>query len=609
MNPRGIFILLFGFLAACGHVERVGDGESDGDGPCPDGWTACEGGCVDTAADRENCGVCGHFCQNGDNGTGVCDGGACDLDCDDGWWDIDGDVGTGCELRCTLNGDGNEACNGIDDNCDGKVDNMTADSCPRGDEFACATDCGTEGTAVCDDDCRPGDCVPPGEECNGEDDDCDDVVDNGFACVRGAAVDCTTTCGSTGTGTCTDDCRIPPPGSCQVPDEACNGIDDDCDDDIDEGVFGITAGPLDVTTDEHRAQHPVIAFGETGYMLAWQDDRDGNLAELYATAVSTAGDLLVNGERLVSNPDEEYLGDIAWDGSNFGLAYSSDNLTSGDFDLWMAVVNEDADRLDSGRVAVRTIDQEHPMMTWDGSSWAMVWCDNRVYADRYNVFFAQIEPSLLSIVETSEIQLTITPTDTPPHPDIAWSGSEYGIVWNDRGAAEDILFVALGTDGMVTVPPKRITTDYARSFQPSIVWTSSEWVVSWNGYVTDANKGYWMTRLDAEGNNLATYVQVDFMTELYEGATSPISIVHVPGLGIGTVWQKVVLMNRIDIYFQRFDYELDPMGEPLQLTSAGFNHSPVLDRDGSGFGIAWTLGNPASGAEYPILRFARVGCM
>jgi hypothetical protein len=608
MKLQDLFIFLLPILAACGHVERVGDGETDGDGPCPDGQTPCEGGCVDTDADRENCGVCGHFCQNGDHGTGVCIGGACDLDCDDGWWDIDNDVGTGCEYRCDLTEDGNERCNGIDDNCDGRIDNMTADTCPRGQVFACTTECGTEGTAVCDDDCNPGDCVPPDEECNGEDDDCDGADDNGFDCIQDAAVACTTTCGTAGTGTCTHDCRIPPPGACQVPDETCNGIDDDCDDEIDEDVFGITVEPVDVTTNSHRAQHPVIAFGETGFLLAWQDDRDGNLAELYATAVSPAGDFLVNGERLIGNPDEEYLGDIAWDGSYFGLAYASDNLTGGDLDLWMALANEDADRVDSDRVAARTQDQTHPRIVWDETQWAMVWCDDRGVASQYNAYFAQVDPSSLNIIPTSETPLTLSMT-YPPSPDIAWSGSAYGIVWNERDTAEELLFVGLDADGTVTVAPRPITTDYQRSFKPSIAWASSEWVVAWAGWVTESNKGYWMATLDAEGNKLAADLQVDFMTELYEGEAPPISIVHIPGLGIGAVWQKVVLLSRIDIYFQRFDYDLVPLGEPLHLTSAGLNHSPVLDWDGSGFGIAWSLGNPASGTEYPILRFARVGCL
>ncbi|HEY3354847.1 MAG TPA: putative metal-binding motif-containing protein, partial [Polyangia bacterium] len=101
------------------------------------------------------------------------------------------------------------------------------------------TTCGSTGTGTCTASCTlpvPAACTPPAEVCNGVDDDCDGVADNGFACVRGAAgIPCTTTCGSTGTGTCTASCTVPAPAACTPPAEVCNGVDDDCDGVIDNG--------------------------------------------------------------------------------------------------------------------------------------------------------------------------------------------------------------------------------------------------------------------------------------------------------------------------------------------------------------------------------------
>jgi hypothetical protein len=42
-------------------------------------------------------------------------------------------------------------------------------------------------------------------------------------------VRCTTTCGSTGTGTCSETCTVPEAEACTPPLEVCNGDDDDCD--------------------------------------------------------------------------------------------------------------------------------------------------------------------------------------------------------------------------------------------------------------------------------------------------------------------------------------------------------------------------------------------
>lgn len=39
---------------------------------CADGYTACEGKCVDLAADSEHCGACGSVCETGDCAAGLC---------------------------------------------------------------------------------------------------------------------------------------------------------------------------------------------------------------------------------------------------------------------------------------------------------------------------------------------------------------------------------------------------------------------------------------------------------------------------------------------------------------------------------------------------------
>ncbi|MFO0651505.1 MAG: putative metal-binding motif-containing protein [Polyangiales bacterium] len=123
-----------------------------------------------------------------------------------------------------------ETCNGRDDNCNGMIDDGFA--CVRGSTGACATACGSMGTRTCNPDCTWGPCAAPAETCNGRDDNCDGVVDNGFACAAGATGACTTSCGSTGRRTCLGSCSW---DTCVPPAETCNGADDNCNATCDEG--------------------------------------------------------------------------------------------------------------------------------------------------------------------------------------------------------------------------------------------------------------------------------------------------------------------------------------------------------------------------------------
>jgi hypothetical protein len=72
------------------------------------------------------------------------------------------------------------------------------------------------------------------EICNGDDDDCDGAVDDGFTCPFGGEGACMTSCGTVGTGPCTDSCSAAPVEECDPPVENCADLaDNDCDDLLD----------------------------------------------------------------------------------------------------------------------------------------------------------------------------------------------------------------------------------------------------------------------------------------------------------------------------------------------------------------------------------------
>lgn len=161
-----------------------------------------------------------------------------------------------------------EICNGIDDDCNGAIDDATpgATLCPMGGQcimgqcggvVQCGPNSPCPAGQVCNPNgvCSPGGCLPKPETCNAIDDDCDGVVDdatpgttlcpNGGLCVMGqcgGVVQCgpNSPCPVGQVCSATGVCM---PGACQPVPETCNGKDDDCDGIVDDASAGATLCP------------------------------------------------------------------------------------------------------------------------------------------------------------------------------------------------------------------------------------------------------------------------------------------------------------------------------------------------------------------------------
>ena len=216
-----------------------------------------DGSCVAMARNE------GGACDNGDPcaEAAVCVQGQCEtsaeIDCDDGdvcTLDSCDPVEGGC-VYALVSMDTPEACNGLDDDCDGETDEGLSYGDPEAGEprllgESCVglgvcgegvVECDEGGAVTCSTNADGSASEAVEEVCNELDDDCDGQTDNGLSWLGvavGGVCDGVGACGE-GVVECREGggvtCSTNPSGSApEGVEEICNGLDDDCDGATDE---------------------------------------------------------------------------------------------------------------------------------------------------------------------------------------------------------------------------------------------------------------------------------------------------------------------------------------------------------------------------------------
>ncbi len=246
--------------------------DNNDDEGCQFPFQECPGqdGCFDLMNDVATCGGC-NGCDPQPNAVASdCNRGVCIYQCDPGFEDTNNDINTpgfsdGCE--CELAQRGDEICDGIDNDCDGQIDEEGPTLLSNCAEPANTDEpfCNSAGNCVLS--CQDGFEVLPGDDleadgclceianngvelCNNIDEDCDGLIDEGPLDPLTCPVLANTLPATCDAGQCQHTCRggfddrdgdlAQGQGSngCEfvcLDLERCNGIDDDCDGQIDNG--------------------------------------------------------------------------------------------------------------------------------------------------------------------------------------------------------------------------------------------------------------------------------------------------------------------------------------------------------------------------------------
>ncbi len=225
------------------------------------------------------------------------------------------------------------------------------------------------------------------------------------------------------------------------------------------------------------------------------------------------------------------------------------------------------------RVTSTADDSWAPSVAWTGSEYGLAWEED---VDDYSeIFFLRLSPLGQNIGLKKRITTT---TDISYSPSIMWTGSEFGLAWTDgRDGNFEVYFSRVSAAGVKTLADKRITYNDTDAIQPVLAWTGSEYGLSW----IDGNQATPMAcfrRIALNGDTVAPE----------EIISSGGSDMYYPDL----VWaESVFAMAWQENYGVRFT-RLAADGSTLQPSYSvysmnGNDGDPALAWTGQNFGTVW----------------------
>jgi hypothetical protein len=380
--------------------------------------------------------------------------------------------------------------------------------------------------------------------------------------------------------------------------EICNGHDDNCDGSFDEGCDTTCDNPsrwgLNVTiVNGDLLSGQALVWTGKEYGISWVDYRHG-VSEIYFARLDPFGRKIGDDIRITHNPRFSHESSLTWTGSEYGLSWIDHRNLN--YEIYFVRLDSSGNKIGSNRrVTYDDSESYYPSLVWAGSEYGLSWRDDR--DGNYEIYFARLDSSGNKI--SPDIRVTYDDLGSY-YPSLVWAANEFGISWeDDRDGNKEIYFVRLDSSGSKIGVDIRVTDDSESSEEPSLLWTGSEYGLSWYDNRSGNHEIYFVI-LDSLGNKIGSDIRITY-DPFFSGYPS----LAWTGTEYGISWQDY-RKGHADIFFARIDSLGNRIGTDLRASNTSYDSAwPSLIWTGLEFGFSWL---DKSLYEYREMYFAQIRC-
>jgi hypothetical protein len=245
---------------------------------------------------------------------------------------------------------------------------------------------------------------------------------------------------------------------------------------VDQSGAVLDPAGIPVSTAAADQRYPRVTYTGANFIVVWHDYRYLDTADVYAARVTPSGSVLDPlGIPVSIAPGHQLFPDVAFDGVN-ALVTWQDRRNGSGYDIYAARVSPAGAVLDPQGLEISRAgaSQRVPAIAFDGSNYLIVWQDNR-NSESSDIYATRVDPSG-TVLDPNGIQVSVAP-DTQAAPSVAFSGSDYLVVWQDRRDPDSgNVYCCRVTPQAGVLDPDGIpvSTEPGLQAAPRLAWTSGD---------------------------------------------------------------------------------------------------------------------------------------